>query len=172
MFRNPLEDSRMLCGGLLAFVTANECRDVAEATAKEFILGFTCAIELSCHLNKISDGSSGLWEYYHSRQVASIGPLLTHTAIIDNSDRLRMTTKVNGTIVQDVDIKAVQNFSPERILSWASQRTTIPAGAVFLVDMLPGAGNLFETRQSLDDGDLVEVEIDQIGILQSKVAFR
>jgi 2-keto-4-pentenoate hydratase/2-oxohepta-3-ene-1,7-dioic acid hydratase in catechol pathway len=56
---------------------------------------------------------------------APIGPVLVNSAIYRNGDGARLTTRVNGEVMQSVEIKKDVIFSPSQILSFISQSKSI-----------------------------------------------
>ncbi|KAL7655758.1 hypothetical protein ACMYSQ_004900 [Aspergillus niger] len=82
-----------------------------------------------------------------------------------------LVTRVNGEVKQDTVIGKDMIFSPERILSWMSQSTTIPAYTVVMTGTPAGVGVFQKPRQLLKDGDQIEVEISGLGTLKNVVRF-
>ena len=81
-----------------------------------------------------------------------------------NGDHLRAHA---GAQPSDLDIVGVGN-SFEQILAYASQDETIHAGEFF------GSGTVgnccgLETGRLLEHGDVIELEIEKIGVLKNKV---
>lgn len=52
---------------------------------------------------------------------APIGPVLVSPAVYKNGEGSRLTTRVNGEIMQNVEINSDMIFSPSQILSFISQ---------------------------------------------------
>lgn len=162
-----------LLQGELVFVTSRECRDISEEDAKGAILGYTCGNDLSCRLYQMPD-QMGMQFFYAKAfdKFAPIGPVLVNPSVIGNAEGVSMKTKVNGEVVQEVEILKDMIFKPERILSWASQGTTIPAGTAFMSGTPSGVGVFKEPRRFLGDYDVVDVEISKIGTLHNKIVFQ
>lgn len=166
-------DNLLDCTAEAVFVTSRDCRDISEADAEEYILGYTCGNNLSSRLYQ-TPGNNGM-QYLQAGafvKSAPIGPILVHPKGVRGSRGLRMTTKINGQIVKDVEIMGDSAFSPERILSWASQGTTIPGGTAFMIGAPVSVQAAEDPRRTLNDGDVVDVEIDKIGRLRNKIVFQ
>lgn len=52
---------------------------------------------------------------------APMGPVLVSSAVYKNEEGSRLTTRVNGETMQNVEIKSDVIFSPSQILSFISQ---------------------------------------------------
>lgn len=52
---------------------------------------------------------------------APIGPVLVNSAVYKNGESAWLTTRVNGEVMQNVEIKNDVIFSPSQILSFISQ---------------------------------------------------
>jgi 2-keto-4-pentenoate hydratase/2-oxohepta-3-ene-1,7-dioic acid hydratase in catechol pathway len=120
---------------------------------------------------------------------APIGPVLVSSAVYKNGERSRLTTRVNGKIMQNVEINSDAIFSPSQILSFISQSklilvsqhdvgqltfligTTIPAYTAIMTGTPSGVGVFMKPRRFLQHDEVVEVEIDGIGVLRNRIVF-
>ncbi|KAI1040685.1 hypothetical protein LB505_012214 [Fusarium chuoi] len=62
--------------------------------------------------------------------------------------------------------------SPETLISFLSQGTTLPAGTVIMTGSPPEIGYFQNPKYSLKDGDVVEVTITNIGTLRNVMIFK
>ncbi|OJJ07617.1 hypothetical protein ASPVEDRAFT_142159 [Aspergillus versicolor CBS 583.65] len=159
--------------GELVFVTSRECRDITPDQAHEYILGYTVGNDLSCRFFQLPEQSGGQFFYAKAfDKFAPIGPVLASPSIFEKQRAsATLVTKINGVVKQDTVIAKDMIFPPERVLSWMSQSTTIPAYTVVMTGTPAGVGVFQKPRQLLKDGDQVEVEISGLGTLKNVVRF-
>ncbi len=109
--------------GELVFVTSKEARDVTQAKAASYILGYTIGNDLSCRMFQLQKNSGG--QFFFAKgfdKFAPMGPVLISQKQYEATARgRRLTTTVNGEVVQDVELAKDMIFSPEQILSHMSQ---------------------------------------------------
>ncbi|KAL1617885.1 hypothetical protein SLS56_010807 [Neofusicoccum ribis] len=153
------------CEGELVFVTSRTCRDVGPAEAESYILGYTVGNDFSCRLWQLSDRAGGQFYFANAfDKFAPIGPVLVNPERAALNKGVRQTTRVNGVAVQTMEnCKTDWIWSPAQILSWMSRAvmTGTPAEV----------GAFREPKQFLQDGDVVEVEISNIGVLRNQFLF-
>ena len=80
---------------------------------------------------------------------------------IGDPQNLRIQTRLNGKTVQDSNTRHMI-FAIPRIISFISQNFTLEAGDIISTGTPSGVG-------PIRDGDVVEVEIENIGILKNPV---
>ncbi|KAI2823366.1 hypothetical protein CBS63078_6731 [Aspergillus niger] len=155
--------------GELVFVTSRECRDVTPEQASQYILGYTVGNDLSCRFFQLPEQSGGQFFYAKAfDKFAPIGPVLVSPDVFAKTrTSATLVTRINGVVKQDTVIGKDMIFSPERVLSWMSQSTTIPAYTVVMTGTPAGAGVFQTPRQLLKDGDHIEVEISGLGTLKN-----
>jgi 5-carboxymethyl-2-hydroxymuconate isomerase len=83
-------------------------------------------------------------------------------------DDLRLTTRVNGELMQD-DTTANMIFSVPELLSFCSRCFTLEPGDVVLTGTPDGCGEFMDPPRSLAPGDVVEAQIEGIGVLRNEV---
>ncbi|KAL4816725.1 hypothetical protein BDW67DRAFT_175338 [Aspergillus spinulosporus] len=159
--------------GELVFVTSRECRDITPEEASNYIFGYTTGNDLSCRFFQLPEQSGGQFFYAKAfDKFAPIGPVLASPHIYNEAKATAtLITRVNGEVKQNTLIREDMVFSPERVLSWMSQSTTIPAYTVVMTGTPAGVGIFQKPRQLLKNGDVVEVEITGLGKLTNKVVF-
>lgn len=142
--------------GELAVVIKKEAKHVKAEDAEDYILGFTCAIDVTARDLQMKDGQ---WTRAKSFDTfCPLGPAIT--AKLDYHD-LRIVTRVNGEVRQDSNTNQMVFSIPQLIEAVTAVMTLLP-GDVILTGTPPGVGELHP-------GDEVSVTIDGIGTLSSKV---
>ncbi|RBA10347.1 hypothetical protein FPRO05_04936 [Fusarium proliferatum] len=109
--------------GELVFVTSREAKNVTRTEAGSYILGYTIGNDLSCRMFQLGKNSGG--QYFFAKgfdKFAPLGPVLISPKQYEATAKgRRLTTRVNGEVVQDVELAEDMIFSPEQILSHMSQ---------------------------------------------------
>jgi 2-keto-4-pentenoate hydratase/2-oxohepta-3-ene-1,7-dioic acid hydratase in catechol pathway len=140
----------------LAVVIGRRARSVRAEDAMTVILGYTC-------LNDVSDRDAQGWEKNWVRAKgfdtsAPIGPVIVTPDEI--REPFHITLRVNGVTKQDGTTKDLIVSIP-RIIEELTGFMTLEPGDVIATGTPAGVG-------SLAPGDLVEVEIDGIGVLRNR----
>lgn len=143
--------------GELAMVIGAIAKNVPEDRALEYVFGFTCANDVTARDIQIADGQWTRGKGFDT--FCPLGPVIETDPDLADA---RVTTRVNGETRQDGSTSQLI-FSLARIIAHASQAFTLLPGDVILTGTPAGVG-LLET------GDVVEVEIEGIGILRNTVA--
>ncbi|MCB4457171.1 fumarylacetoacetate hydrolase family protein [Leisingera sp. McT4-56] len=98
----------------------------------------------------------------------AIGPWLVPFTDAAQLDEARIVTRVNGEIRQD-DTLARMMFPIREEIAYISTFTTLQPGDVIITGTPTGAGARFDPPRYLAPGDVVEVEVEGIGILRNTV---
>lgn len=145
----------------LAMVIGKTARDVSEADAASYILGYTCMNDVSAG-DFQTPGAFGASHYFVDGKIfdgfAPIGPLIETD--IDVSD-LHLECRINGEVRQSHSTSDFL-FTPAFLVSMISHVLTLFPGDVISMGSPPGVGPMV-------DGDIVEIEIEKIGILRNHV---
>lgn len=156
--------------GELAVVIGKAARDVSKAGALGFVLGYTCANDVSARWWQKS-GSGG--QFFRGKSFDTfcpIGPRIAPAAEVPNPNALRLRTRVNGEVVQDASTGEMI-FDVATLISDLSRGMTLLPGTVILTGTPSGVGMARTPPVWLKHGDRVEVEIERIGRLANRVAF-
>ncbi len=149
----------------LAVIIGKTASYVSEMDAMEYVLGYTCANDVSARDVQLRIDSQ--WARGKSFDTfCPLGPCLV-TGIKDPKD-LRVRLRLNGKLMQDQPVSDMI-FSIPRIISHLSAGLTLLPGTVILTGTPSGVGMAQNPKRFLRHGDIVEVEIDQIGVLRNRV---
>lgn len=152
----------------LGVVLGRDARDVAEADALDCVLGYCCANDVSARWWQ-KKGSGG--QFCRGKSFDSfcpIGPALVPADRIDDPQDLRVVCRVSGETMQE-DSTASMIFPVRALIAELSRGTTLPAGTLILTGTPSGVGMARTPQRFLRDGDVVEVEIEGIGLLRNVV---
>jgi len=141
----------------LCVVIKRRARNVSEKEASDYILGYTCGNELGAMDLMKKDR----W-MTRAKGFDTSGPLGPCLVTNLNSHNLSIKSSVNGEKKQDSNT-SFMIFSVERLISYISDFMTLRPGDVIWTGSPEGACNV-------NVGDVMEVEIEGIGILRNKVS--
>ncbi len=155
----------------LAVVIGKPCKNVSRERALDYVLGYTCANDVSARDHQIKLGG-GQWcrgKFFDT--FAPLGPRLVTTDEIPNPNALRISTVLNGERVQDSNTSDMI-FDVPAIISYLSGSTTLVPGTVILTGTPQGVGMAAKPEPRwLRPGDRVSIEIEKIGTLTNPVAL-
>lgn len=154
----------------LAIVIGRECRDVTVDAALEYVLGYTCANDLSTRdWQKRPDLAGSQW--CRSKMFdgfSPLGPVVSTKDEIPDPHTLRVQTFVNGKQLQDARTNDLI-FNVPQIISFLSIGTTLKPGTVILTGTPFGVAEGRKPQPYLQPGDKVVVEIEKIGRLETTI---
>lgn len=153
----------------LAVVVGRAMRNVATEDALDYVRGYTVANDVSARDVQFADGQ---WVRGKSFDTfCPLGPVVVDTGAIPDPQVLGLRTRVNGETVQDSTTREMV-FGVAELLAFCSQSFTLQPGDVVLTGTPWGCGEFMDPQRSLQAGDVVEVEIDGIGVLRNTVIER
>lgn len=98
-----------------------------------------------------------------------LGPMVPAAEVGDLRDGLRMQTRVNGEIVQDARTDEMV-YTVGDTLSLISHTFTLRPGDLLATGTPSGVGYARNPPWLLHPGDIVEVEVDRLGVLRNAIA--
>lgn len=161
----PLVSDKFDFEGELAVIIGKPGRHIVEERALEHVAGYAC----------FNDGSVRDYQMKHSLTVGKnfpasgpLGPWMTTADEIPDPSKLLLTTRLNGEEVQRSGTDQLI-FSIPRIIAYASQFTFLEPGDVIATGTPAGVGHRRNPQLFMRAGDVIEVEISGIGILENRV---
>lgn len=152
----------------LAVVIGKTAHNVTEQEALDFVLGYSCANDVSARRWQ-KHGGGGQWVRSKGFDTfCPLGPVLLTKDEIPDPQNLRVRCLVNGELMQDGSTSDMI-FPVARLISELSRDTTLLPGTLILTGTPPGVGVARTPPVFLIDGDKVRVEIDPIGTLANSV---
>ena len=152
----------------LAVVIKRACKNVSRRDALRFVLGYTCANDVSARDWQKKKGG-GQWSRGKSfDSFCPLGPCLVTADEIRDPSGLAIRTILNGETVQDCNTGDMI-FDVPALIEFLSGSTTLLAGTVILTGTPHGVGMAAVPPRWLAPGDTVSVEIDKIGMLTNPV---
>jgi 2-keto-4-pentenoate hydratase/2-oxohepta-3-ene-1,7-dioic acid hydratase in catechol pathway len=153
----------------LAVVIGRACKNVSRDRALDYVLGYTCANDVSARDWQIRNGGGQWCRGKTFDTFAPLGPRLVTRDEIPNPNALKIATILNGERVQD-ETTADMIFDVPRLIEFLSGSTTLVPGTVILTGTPSGVGMAQKPPRWLKPGDTVTVEIEGIGQLTNPVA--
>ena len=153
--------------GELAAIIGTSCRHVSRGDAFAQIAGYAC----------YNDGSVRDWQR-HTPQftpgknffgTGPFGPWMVTPDEVGAIGPQRLQTRVNGQVVQDTTLGEMI-FDIPRQIEYCSTFTRLEPGDVIVTGTPGGVGSRRTPPLWLKAGDVVEVEIDRVGLLRNTVA--
>ena len=155
--------------GELAIIIGKDAKNVTEADALNYVLGYAAGNDVSARNFQLPEASGGQFCYAKSFDGYSpIGHTITSPAEVKDIQNVRLTTKVNGVIKQDSNTNDMI-FSVSAIIAHLSRGTTLRKGTVILTGTPSGVG--FFRKEFLKDGDVVEIELHGVGKVQNRMVY-
>ncbi len=152
----------------LAIVLSRTCRNVSRTTALNYVLGYTCANDVSARDWQKEKGGSQWCRAKSFDTFCPLGPCLVTPATIANPNRLQIKTIVNNEVLQDWNTDDMI-FDVPALIEFLSGSTTLYPGTVILTGTPHGVGMARIPPRWLQAGDSVTVEIEKIGRLTNPV---
>ena len=150
----------------LAIVIGRRTRDVSEADAFDYVLGFTCANDVSARDCQMKYDVQ--WARAKSFDTfCPVGPVLVTPDEID-PDSVAIRSILNGQIMQDSNTNDLI-FNCRHLVSYLSHQFTLLPGTVIITGTPAGVGIARDPQVFLRDGDEITIEIEGIGQLTNTV---
>jgi 2-keto-4-pentenoate hydratase/2-oxohepta-3-ene-1,7-dioic acid hydratase in catechol pathway len=150
----------------LAVVIGKACRNVSTEDALKYVLGYTCANDVSA---REWQASTSQWCYGKSFDTfCPIGPVLVSPKLIPDPNQLQISAVLNGKRVQHSNT-ADMIFSVKHLISHLSQNMTLLPGTIILTGTPEGVGWIRKPPLLLKESDSVTIEIENIGKLTNPV---
>jgi len=150
----------------LAFIIGKGGRNIPEEKAYDHIAGYTIFHDVSARDIQFADGQ---WTRGKTLDTfAPMGPYLVTRDEISDPHNLAMKLRVNGKLMQDSNTKNMI-FKIPYIVAFLSQGITLEPGDVVATGTPAGVGIFRKPPALLQVGDVVELEIEGLGILRNHV---
>jgi 5-carboxymethyl-2-hydroxymuconate isomerase len=150
----------------LAVVIGAAAHRVPVERAFDHVFGYTIANDVSARDVQFADGQ---WVRGKSLDTfCPLGPVLVTADELPDPTALSLQTRVNGEVVQRSST-AEMIFGVAELISWCSHSFRLDPGDVLLTGTPWGCGEFMTPPRSLQAGDVVECEIEGIGVLSNPV---
>lgn len=154
------EDPRVDHEAELAFIIGKTCKNVPESEALDMIYGFTCMNDVSQRNIQTGD-KSGWFRGKSFDTFGPVGPVVVLTKDIGDPQALAIECRLNGKTTQKNNTENMI-FPIRETLAFISKNFTLYPGDIITTGTPSGVSRL-------SHGDVVEVEIENIGVLKNPV---
>lgn len=152
--------------GELAIVIGKPGRHIGKQSAFDHIAGYT----------PFNDGSVRDWQRHTSQftpgknfdATGGFGPALVTPDEVGSLEELTLTTRFNGSVVQEAKLGLMITPIPE-LIAYVSTFVSLAAGDVIVTGTPGGVGMKRNPPLYMKAGDVVEVEIERVGVLRNPV---
>jgi 2-keto-4-pentenoate hydratase/2-oxohepta-3-ene-1,7-dioic acid hydratase in catechol pathway len=152
----------------LAVIIGQRCKNVSKADALRYVLGYTCANDVSARDWQKQWGGSQWCRGKTFDTFCPLGPRLVPASEIPNPNNLKIRTTVSGEVLQDCNTSDMI-FDVPTLIEFLSGSTTLLPGTVILTGTPHGVGMARTPPRWLKPGDTVSIEIEKIGVLTNPV---
>ena len=143
----------------LVVVVGKRCKSVAPEQALDYVLGYTCGLDISARAWQGGEDRDISW--WRAKSADTFGPIGPYISTDLDLSSFEVVCRVNGKEVQRCRAQDMIYDVPT-IVSFISQTVTLMPGDVIFTGT---AG----ATATLNPGDVVEVEIPGIGVLRNPV---
>ena len=153
----------------LAVVIGKRAKNVPRERALDYVLGYTCANDVSARDWQKEGGGSQWCRGKSFDTFCPLGPCLATPDEIPNPNALRISTRIGGETLQDSNTGDMI-FDVPALIEFLSGSTTLLPGTVILTGTPQGVGMARTPPRWLQAGETVTVEIEGIGALSNPIA--
>ena len=162
----PPESHRLDYEGEIAIIIGKGGRRISEVDSWEHIAGYAC----------YNDGSVRDWQVATSQwgpgknfwHTGGFGPWMVTADEITPNQNMRLTTRLNGQVMQEATTDMMIHSIPRQI-AYISTFIPLQPGDVIVTGTPGGVGNKREPQVFMKPGDVVEIEVDAVGVLRNGI---
>ena len=162
----PPEATHVDAEAELALEIGRGGRRIAEADALDHVRGYRCANDLSARNIQYSESQWARAKGFDT--FCPLGDVLVPVSELGDGSGLRVVQRLNGEVLQDGNTRDLI-FPVPFLVSYISNVFTLEPGDLILTGTPPGVGWAREPKVSMKGGDVVEVEVEGIGVLSNPV---
>lgn len=166
----PKRSSQIDYEAELCVVIGKPARHVSREHAMEYVFGYTCANDVSAR-DWQRDKALGGGQFARGKSFdgfCPLGPCIVTRDQIPDPNALRISTTINGKVMQD-HTTGDMIFDVPALIESLSSTMTLKPGAVILTGTPQGVGFARNPPVWLKSGDTVVVELERIGKLENPV---
>jgi acylpyruvate hydrolase len=141
-------------------------RRIPESQALDHIRGYRCANDLSVRDIQYSESQWTRAKGFDT--FCPLGDRLVPVSDLGDGTALRVVQRLNGEVLQDGNTSDLI-FSVPYLIAFVSNAFTLEPGDLILTGTPPGVGWARHPKVPLRAGDVVEVEVEGIGVLSNPV---
>jgi len=150
----------------LAVVIGKRGANIKQADARAYVFGYTVLNDVT--MRDIQSGWGG--QYFKGKSLdrsCPTGPWIVTSDELTDPQALRLTLKVNGVLKQDGETRDMI-YPVDATIEWASKGMTLLPGTIIATGTPDGVGFARTPPEYLRPGDVMESEVEGIGLLRNK----
>lgn len=150
----------------LAVIIGRRGRDIAPERALDYVFGYTILNDVTAR-----DLQRRHQQWFKGKSLdtfAPMGPWIVHRSAIPDPQALRLSMRVNGDVRQD-STTAHMVFSVAQLIAVLSAGMTLEPGDILATGTPAGVAMGMQPPTWLQVGDVMEAEIEGIGVLRNRV---
>ena len=163
----PRESTHVDAEAELAVVIGKTARRVSREHALDVVAGYLCANDVSARDVQYGDGQWFRGKNFQTFCPVGPGEPVPVSELGDGSG-LRVVQRLNGETLQDGNTRDLI-FDVSFLVAFASNVFTLEPGDLLLTGTPSGVGWARDPKVSLRPGDVVEIEVEGIGVLSNPV---
>lgn len=163
----PPESEEFDYEGEIALIIGARGRRIPTDRALSHIAGYSCFNEGSVR-DWMKHGVYNVTAGKNFQASGAFGPWVATPDEIADPHDMRIVTRINGEVRQD-DTTANMIFPFEELIAYISTFVTLEPGDVIATGTPTGAGVRFDPPKWLRAGDVVEIEVEGVGVLRNEV---
>jgi 2-keto-4-pentenoate hydratase/2-oxohepta-3-ene-1,7-dioic acid hydratase in catechol pathway len=156
--------------GELALVIGKQCKNVTQEDARSYVAGYFIMNDVSARDIQFIDKQYSRAKGFDT--FGPCGPWLTTADEVSDPCNLQLTTRVNNEIRQNSCTKNLV-LKIDRIIHRLSKVMTLEPGDIISTGTPSGTALSLSSHSNvyLQDGDIVEVEVEKLGKIRNSVVF-
>jgi 2-keto-4-pentenoate hydratase/2-oxohepta-3-ene-1,7-dioic acid hydratase in catechol pathway len=152
----------------LVIIIGKRGKNIPAAAAREYVAGYTVGHDVSARDWQLKKDGKQWMVGKTFDTFAPAGPHLVTADEVPDPQNLAIKLRLNGQTMQDSSTKQLI-FGVGDLLAYISQVVTLEPGDLIYTGTPPGVGIARKPPVYLKGGDVVEVEIEGLGVLRNPV---
>lgn len=152
--------------GELAVIVGRKLYNASPADVEASVFGYTCFNDLSARTHQLNAGQWTIGK--NADRSGPIGPVIVTSDEIADPYSLTIQTRVDGVAVQHAKVSQMI-FTIGELGAYISQCVTLNPGDVIATGTPEGIGATRKPPVYLQAGQIVEVEIEMIGVVRTPI---
>jgi len=151
----------------LAFVMGRAAKNVSSDDALDYVFGYMVVNDVSARDIQYAHGD----QYFKGKSLdgsCPMGPWIVTRDEVPDPHALPIRCRVNGVTKQDSNT-ANLIFKIPQLIEWLSRGMTLLPGDIVATGTPPGIGNARVPKEFLKPGDVVECEVEGVGVIRNTV---
>lgn len=162
----PAESDKLDYEAELAVIIGKRGYKVSEDNAFDIVAGYSC----------YNDGSVRDWQTHTGQftpgknfnATGGFGPWMVTADEIPDAQKLAIQSRLNGQVMQSSNTD-LMTFNIRKIIKYVTTFTPLEPGDVIATGTPGGVGTKRNPPVYMKDGDIIEIEIEKVGLLRNPV---